>query len=194
MKWTGEADQHLLLTILRTHTIKLDHASIAKEFGDDCTERAVVERLKTLKRLSKERAEQNGGSFTQGGEGSKGGAGSTNGTPVKSTPSKKRKAPGGGSENGTPSKKAATPKNGVKGRPIKRTKTETTPKKGKGNDNEDSESKSSPESTFGNMHPIAYEDNGPHDDEEGPEFEGDFGNALEDQKNFAHENYESDVA
>ncbi|KAI9784692.1 MAG: hypothetical protein M1816_000757 [Peltula sp. TS41687] len=54
MTWDGNADQQLLLAILSTHTIKLDHAAIAQRLGPNCTPRAVEERLKKLKKLAKE--------------------------------------------------------------------------------------------------------------------------------------------
>ncbi|KAH0534050.1 hypothetical protein FGG08_007347 [Glutinoglossum americanum] len=54
MKWDGEADQQLLLSILATHTINLNHAAIAERIGPHCTPRAVVERIKKLKKMSKD--------------------------------------------------------------------------------------------------------------------------------------------
>jgi hypothetical protein len=60
---TGEADQQLLLSILATHTIVLNHAAIAERIGPHCTPRAVVERIKKLKKMSKD------GGFDRGGGG-----------------------------------------------------------------------------------------------------------------------------
>ncbi|KAI9835961.1 MAG: hypothetical protein M1837_003573 [Sclerophora amabilis] len=105
----GEADQHLLLSILQTHTIKLDHDAIAKQLGPQCTPRAVVERLKTLRRMARERAEKSdekpgavGAASSNGNSASK-----TNGTPSP----KKRK---GGEAGGTPTKKRAGPRSDAK--------------------------------------------------------------------------------
>ncbi|KAI9856884.1 MAG: hypothetical protein M1813_008721 [Trichoglossum hirsutum] len=58
---TGEADHQLLLSILATHTIVLNHAAIAERIGPHCTPRAVVERVKKLKKISKD------GGFDKGG-------------------------------------------------------------------------------------------------------------------------------
>ncbi|KAH0555644.1 hypothetical protein GP486_006411, partial [Trichoglossum hirsutum] len=58
-----EADQQLLLSILATHTIVLNHAAIAERIGPHCTPRAVVERIKKLKKMSKD------GGFDKGGGG-----------------------------------------------------------------------------------------------------------------------------
>ncbi|KAI9755050.1 MAG: hypothetical protein M1815_005215 [Lichina confinis] len=54
MSWDGDADQHLLLAILATHSVKLDYVSVAKRLGPHCTGRAVEERLKKLKRMARD--------------------------------------------------------------------------------------------------------------------------------------------
>ncbi|KAI9785462.1 MAG: hypothetical protein M1839_009203 [Geoglossum umbratile] len=63
MKWDGVADQQLLLSILATHTIVLNHNAIAQRIGPHCSARAVVERIKKLRKISRD----NG--FDKDGEG-----------------------------------------------------------------------------------------------------------------------------
>lgn len=50
MKWDTEADQQLLLAILAAHEVKVDSEAVASRLGEHCTPRAVVERLKKLKK------------------------------------------------------------------------------------------------------------------------------------------------
>lgn len=50
MKWNTEADQQLLLAILAAHEVKIDFEAVASRLGEHCTPRAVVERLKKLKK------------------------------------------------------------------------------------------------------------------------------------------------
>ena len=50
MKWDSEADQQLLLAILAAHEVKVDSEAVAARLGENCTPRAVVERLKRLKK------------------------------------------------------------------------------------------------------------------------------------------------
>ncbi|MCJ1363908.1 hypothetical protein MMC16_003017 [Acarospora aff. strigata] len=52
MTWDGAADQHLLLSILTTHDVKVDFDVVAANLG--CTPRAVQERLKKLKKIAAE--------------------------------------------------------------------------------------------------------------------------------------------
>ena len=50
MRWDTEADQQLLLAILAAHEVKIDFEAVASRLGEHCTPRAVVERLKKLKK------------------------------------------------------------------------------------------------------------------------------------------------
>lgn len=50
MKWDSDADQQLLLAILAAHEVKVDSEAVAARLGQNCTPRAVVERLKRLKK------------------------------------------------------------------------------------------------------------------------------------------------
>lgn len=50
MTWNSEADQQLLLAILAAHEVKIDSEAVASRLGEHCTPRAVVERLKKLKK------------------------------------------------------------------------------------------------------------------------------------------------
>ena len=50
MKWDSDADQQLLLAILAAHEVKVDSEAVAARLGENCTPRAVVERLKRLKK------------------------------------------------------------------------------------------------------------------------------------------------
>ena len=50
MKWDAKADQQLLLAILAAHEVKIDFEAVASRLGEHCTPRAVVERLKKLKK------------------------------------------------------------------------------------------------------------------------------------------------
>ncbi|KAI9774802.1 MAG: hypothetical protein M1840_000018 [Geoglossum simile] len=79
MKWDGAADQQLLLSILATHTIVLNHSVIAKRIGPHCSPRAVVERIKKLRKMSKD------GGFD------KDGGGNVPKAPKAPTPNRKRK-------------------------------------------------------------------------------------------------------
>ncbi|KAI9825230.1 MAG: hypothetical protein M1832_001264 [Thelocarpon impressellum] len=55
MKWDSDGDQHLLLAILATHSIKLDSVRVSKMMGGERTPRAVEERFKKLRKMAKER-------------------------------------------------------------------------------------------------------------------------------------------
>lgn len=50
MKWDTKADQQLLLAILGAHEVRIDFEAVASRLGEHCTPRAVVERLKKLKK------------------------------------------------------------------------------------------------------------------------------------------------
>lgn len=85
---TAEADHKLLLAIIAEQPVSVDHAALAAHLG--CTPRAVVERLKKLKKLA---------------------GASPNTTPKTSVNPKKRAAKENGDETPSPKKrKTATPK------------------------------------------------------------------------------------
>ena len=48
--WTPENDRKLLLAFIAICKEKIDFAEAAKQVGQGCTERAVVERVKKLKK------------------------------------------------------------------------------------------------------------------------------------------------
>lgn len=50
VSWTAENDRKILLSVL-DKVPKVDYKQIALDVGDGCTERAVQERIKTLKKL-----------------------------------------------------------------------------------------------------------------------------------------------
>ena len=50
MKWDSDADQQLLLAIFAAHEVRVDSEAVAARLGEKCTPRAVVERLKRLKK------------------------------------------------------------------------------------------------------------------------------------------------
>ena len=50
MTWDTKADQQLLLAILAAHEVKIDFEAVASRLGERCTPRAVVERMKKLKK------------------------------------------------------------------------------------------------------------------------------------------------
>lgn len=49
---TALADQKLFMAIIAEHSISVDHAAVAARLGPHCTARAVVERLKKLRKLA----------------------------------------------------------------------------------------------------------------------------------------------
>ncbi|MCJ1450343.1 hypothetical protein MMC28_000674 [Mycoblastus sanguinarius] len=50
MTWDGTADLKLLSAILTIHELKIDYPAVAALLGDNCTVRAVQERIKKLKK------------------------------------------------------------------------------------------------------------------------------------------------
>lgn len=54
VSWTAENDRKILLAIISQFQGKIDIKAVAEQIGDQCTERAVTERLKTLKRLARD--------------------------------------------------------------------------------------------------------------------------------------------
>lgn len=59
MQWTPEADQTLLLTLIKTHPIKIDHTAVAAEWPSDDvkpTARAVKERIAKIQDMAKSRS------------------------------------------------------------------------------------------------------------------------------------------
>lgn len=51
--WTAENDRKILLAVIAQFSGVIDNVAVAAAIGDNCTERAVVERLKKLKKMSK---------------------------------------------------------------------------------------------------------------------------------------------
>ncbi|KAJ5165918.1 hypothetical protein N7492_006214 [Penicillium capsulatum] len=59
MQWTPEADQTLLLTLVKTHALKIDYAAISESWPDASvkpTARAVKERMTKIQELHKSRS------------------------------------------------------------------------------------------------------------------------------------------
>ena len=52
----GEADAKLLVSILALHNIKIDYANVAAMMGPDCTQDAVKNRIKKLKKAAADQA------------------------------------------------------------------------------------------------------------------------------------------
>lgn len=50
INWTAENDHKLLLGFIAVCKEKIDYAAVASQVGPGCTERAVVERVKKLKK------------------------------------------------------------------------------------------------------------------------------------------------
>lgn len=62
MQWTSEADQTLLLTMMKTHALKIDYAAIAAEWPDQDvkpTPRALKERIAKIQEMAKSRSAGN---------------------------------------------------------------------------------------------------------------------------------------
>lgn len=59
MQWTPEADQTLLLTLMKTHPIKIDYAAVVEEWPTEDvkpTPRAVKERIAKIQEMAKTRS------------------------------------------------------------------------------------------------------------------------------------------